>query len=117
MIHVTHDQAEAFALSDRIAVMAAGAVRQLGTPRQLYDDPASAFVARFLGESNRLDGTVDAIEDDLAVVHLDCGPVVEARAGDVEAGDACVVSVRPERIAVAAVDAEEMGEGARCRRR
>jgi putative spermidine/putrescine transport system ATP-binding protein len=112
MIYVTHDQAEAITLSDRIAVFAAGAVQQLGTPRQLYDEPASAFVARFVGENNRLPGRIDAIEDDLAIVRLDCGPTVEARLADAEEGETCVVSVRPERIAVAATTAEEMGEGA-----
>ena len=112
MIYVTHDQAEAITLSDRIAVFADGAVRQLGTPQQLYDDPGSAFVARFIGENNRLPGRIEAIEDDLALVRLDCGPTVEARLADAGAGEACVVSVRPERIAVAAVAAEEMGEGA-----
>jgi putative spermidine/putrescine transport system ATP-binding protein len=112
MMYVTHDQAEAITLSDRIAVFSEGAVQQLGTPQELYDDPASAFVARFVGENNRLHGRVDGIEDDLAVVRLDCGPVVEARLADAEAGEACVVSVRPERIAVAAVAAEDMGEGA-----
>ncbi len=112
MIYVTHDQAEAIALSDRIAVFAAGAVQQLGTPQQLYDDPTSAFVAGFLGENNRLPGYIDKIEDDLALVQLDCGPTVEARLADAEEGETCVVSVRPERIAVAAVTAAEMGEGA-----
>jgi len=71
MVYVTHDQAEALRLSDRIAVMAAGSVRQVGTPEALYETPQDAFVAGFLGESNFLPGIVAAIEDDMAVVRLD----------------------------------------------
>ncbi|MCW3473032.1 ABC transporter ATP-binding protein [Limobrevibacterium gyesilva] len=112
MIHVTHDQAEALTLSDRIAVFAAGALRQLGTPEALYDSPVDAFVARFVGENNRLPGHVEAVEDDIARVRLACGPVVEARLADAQEGRRCVVSVRPERVAVAAVPAEDMGDGA-----
>jgi putative spermidine/putrescine transport system ATP-binding protein len=113
MVYVTHDQAEAMTMSDRIAVFAQGIVQQLGTPRSLYEAPANAFVARFVGENNRLPGHVAAIEDDIARVRLACGPMVEARLGDgAEVGAPCVVSIRPERIAIAAVPAEDMGEGA-----
>ena len=112
MLYVTHDQGEAVALSDRVAVLAEGRLRQVGTPQALYDEPASEFVARFLGENNRLTGKVDRIDAEWASVRLDCGTTVEAMVGDAEAGEACVVSVRPERIAVAAVAAAEMGEGA-----
>jgi len=112
MVYVTHDQAEALRLSDRIAVMAAGSVRQVGTPEALYETPQDAFVAGFLGESNFLPGIVAAIEDDMAVVRLDCGVEVEALEAGVRAGQRCQVAVRPERIAVAAIAAEEMGPGA-----
>ena len=112
ILYVTHDQAEAVALSDRIAILAAGTLRQVGTPQALYDEPESEFVARFLGQNNRLPGRVDAVEDEWAIVRLDCGATVEAQVADAEPGRACVVSVRPERIAVAAVSAAEMGEGA-----
>jgi putative spermidine/putrescine transport system ATP-binding protein len=113
MVYVTHDQAEAMTMSDRIALFASGVVQQLGPPQTLYDQPASAFVARFLGENNRLPGRVIEIDGDMATVRLACGPVVEARRVDAgAAGAECIVSIRPERIAVAAVPAEEMGEGA-----
>ncbi|NJO73627.1 MAG: ABC transporter ATP-binding protein [Leptolyngbyaceae cyanobacterium RM1_406_9] len=57
-IYVTHDQEEALALSDRIAVMHNGQVQQIGTPKQIYDRPASLFVAQFIGKANFLNGTV-----------------------------------------------------------
>jgi len=112
MLYVTHDQAEALRLSDRIAVMAGGMLRQVGTPQDLYERPQDAFVAGFLGESNFLPGLVMEIEDDTALVRLECGVVVEALAGAMQKGERCIVAVRPERIAVAAVAAEDMGEGA-----
>jgi putative spermidine/putrescine transport system ATP-binding protein len=112
MVYVTHDQAEALRLSDRIAVMEGGMLRQVGTPEALYETPQDAFVAGFLGESNFLPGRVTALEDDLALVQLECGVEVEALAGTVQPGERCLVAVRPERIAVAAIAAEEMGAGA-----
>ena len=113
MLHVTHDQDEAMVLSDRIAVIEDGRLRQIGTPAALYDTPAKAFVARFLGENNRLPGRVEGIDaDDVATVSLPGGTLIEAQAIDVGPGHRCVVAVRPERIALAAVRAEEMGEGA-----
>jgi putative spermidine/putrescine transport system ATP-binding protein len=113
MVYVTHDQSEAMTMSDRIAVFAAGIVQQLGAPRELYEAPANAFVARFVGENNRLSGQMLGVEGDVAQIRLACGPVVEARIGDVATvGAPCVVSVRPERIAVAAIPAGEMGESA-----
>ncbi|MCH2757957.1 ABC transporter ATP-binding protein, partial [Listeria monocytogenes] len=57
---VTHDQEEALAVADRVAVMRAGAIEQIGTPEELYHRPATAFVAEFVGLTNRLPGTVSA---------------------------------------------------------
>ncbi len=59
MIYVTHDQAEALALADRVAVMNAGVIEQLAAPREIYDHPATAFVAAFVGGANVLEGTLD----------------------------------------------------------
>jgi putative spermidine/putrescine transport system ATP-binding protein len=113
MLYVTHDQAEALTLSDRIAVFAAGRVRQLADPRRLYDRPADAFVAGFVGENNLLPGVVAAREQDECRVRLDCGPVVHAGAVDCGLpGERCLVAIRPERVAVAGVTAAELGEGA-----
>ena len=112
MLYVTHDQAEALALADRIAIFAAGRVQQIGTPQALYDSPANMFVAGFLGENNLLPGQTQALVDDLAVVALDCGAVVEARNVDAVVGRPCMVAIRPERIAIAATNAADMGDGA-----
>ena len=59
-IFVTHDQGEALTMSDRIAVMSRGRVEQIGTPTEIYDDPASIFVAGFIGSANLLPGTLRA---------------------------------------------------------
>jgi putative spermidine/putrescine transport system ATP-binding protein len=113
MVYVTHDQDEAMTMSDRIAVFAGGVIQQLGSPRTVYEAPANAFVACFVGENNRLIGSVLSVEDDMAQVRLACGPVVEAQVADgAEPGSLCAVMIRPERIAIAAIPADEMGEGA-----
>jgi putative spermidine/putrescine transport system ATP-binding protein len=112
MLYVTHDQAEALTLADRIAVFAGGRLRQTGTPETLYEDPETAFVARFLGENNFLPGIALGLDEDLLEVRLDCGVTVLARQGDAPDTGRCVVAIRPERIAVAAIPAAEMGEGA-----
>lgn len=113
MLYVTHDQTEALVLSDRIAVFDRGVVRQLAAPEILYEDPANAFVARVIGDNNRLNGRIIGIEDEIAQVKLQAGPVVEARIADARrVGELCVVSVRPERVALAATTARDMGENA-----
>src|SRR5690606_25089861 len=61
-VYVTHDQEEALTMSDRIAVMRDGRIEQVGSPRDLYERPASAFVAGFLGDSNFLEGRVDTVD-------------------------------------------------------
>jgi ABC-type Fe3+/spermidine/putrescine transport system ATPase subunit len=109
----TRDGEEAMALGDRVAVLEEGRIAQLDTPRRLYEDPATAFVASLAGENNRLPGTVEWREETECGVRLDCGPLVEARVADAGGpGSRCIVAVRPERVAVAALPAEEMGEGA-----
>jgi putative spermidine/putrescine transport system ATP-binding protein len=102
MMYVTHDQAEALTLSDRIAVLAGGRLRQLSPPRELYDEPVDAFVAGFVGENNSLPGTVRSRDGALCRVRLEDGAEVTARAADAEDGARCVVMVRPERVELAA---------------
>jgi spermidine/putrescine transport system ATP-binding protein len=93
-VHVTHDQEEAMTMADAIAVMNRGRIEQLGPPQELYERPATAFVAGFLGISNLLPGTAEAPD----AVRLESGEVVRAavngRTGLVAAG------VRPEKIAI-----------------
>ena len=112
MLYVTHDQSEALTLSDRIAVFHRGAVQQVATPQALYEHPANAFVARFVGENNRLPGHVDSIQDGMAAVTLDGGTTMDASAGDLAAPGPCIVAVRPERIAVVPGSTAGLGEGA-----
>ncbi|HEX6472991.1 MAG TPA: ABC transporter ATP-binding protein [Streptosporangiaceae bacterium] len=94
-IFVTHDQAEALALADRIAVMADGTIKQIGTPREVFQRPANVFVAGFIGSTpmNLLAGRCDGDGIDLGGVRL---PVPAAAAGLVAAGDELIAGIRPE---------------------
>ncbi|MFC7692022.1 ABC transporter ATP-binding protein [Paeniroseomonas aquatica] len=78
----TRDGEEAMALADRVAVLEEGGIAQLDTPRRLYEEPATAFVASLAGENNRLPGTVEWREEEECGVRLACGPLVEARVAD-----------------------------------
>jgi len=100
-VYVTHDQEEAMAMSERIAVMNAGLVEQIGDPREIYESPASAFVADFVGLLNVLDFRVDRLEADLAVMEIDADQrvLVPAEAG-IRPGDRLRVAVRPERVRI-----------------
>jgi spermidine/putrescine transport system ATP-binding protein len=99
---VTHDQEEALTMSDRIAVMHRGRVEQLGTPEALYERPRSRFVADFIGTTNLLHGTVDAIEPGGAVVRLDSGDRCLVRRDGRAVGQEVDISLRPEAIAIRA---------------
>ena len=102
-IFVTHDQTEALAMSDRIAVMDAGRVEQIGTPREIYEEPANRFVAEFIGSMNLLDGTIVATAgaEGLCVVKLDDERTISARAkADFPVGQRVCVAARPERCGV-----------------
>jgi spermidine/putrescine transport system ATP-binding protein len=94
-IHVTHDQEEAMTMADRIAIMNAGKIEQLGTPSELYERPQTAFVASFLGISNLLPGTVSGPQS----VKLDDGTEVQLASGVLNGTTGRVaVGVRPEKI-------------------
>ncbi|WFE94182.1 ABC transporter ATP-binding protein [Micromonospora sp. WMMD987] len=100
-IYVTHDQAEAMAMSDRIAVMESGRVRQIGAPQEVYHRPATAFVARFIGRSNVLDLPVVAATAETVTVGLPDGSETAVAAPTdhgLRAGDTALVSVRPEHL-------------------
>jgi iron(III) transport system ATP-binding protein len=102
-LYVTHDQAEAMVTSDRVAVMRAGAIEQVGPPREIYERPATAFVAGFVGRTNLLPGTVTGegtvrLAGDVALRVADTGGV--APPGEV------AVSIRPHRVQVVTDPAE-----------
>ena len=107
-VFVTHDQEEAFALSDRIAILEAGRLRQVGTPESLYHEPASPFVAAFLGRANFLPGEVVAVEGDTAMCELAGGirwraklPGARPSANGLHPGAAARLMVRPESLRLA----------------
>jgi len=97
-IYITHDQSEALAMSDRVAVMSAGVLQQVGAPRELYDNPATPFVARFVGETNAIPGKVTAIDDGIATIESAYGPL-RGRAGNgLSVSMAAKLYVRPEAL-------------------
>lgn len=97
-IYITHDQSEALAMSDRIAVMSAGVVQQVGKPRELYDDPATPFVATFVGETNVIPGKLTAVETGIATVETGLG-ILRGRAGPgLGRAGAAKLYVRPEAL-------------------
>ena len=97
-VYVTHDQEEAMVLSDRIAVMDAGRVLQIGSPVELYERPASLFVADFIGASNLIPGEVVALRDGVAEVRTGAGLLRGLPVGALQPGGKAVVAVRPENV-------------------
>lgn len=98
-VFVTHDQGEALTMSDRIAVMSEGRVEQIGTPEQIYNSPASLFVAGFIGSANLLPGRVAAADGDRWVVRLESGiDIVAGAAHTPSLGEKVSVMLRPERL-------------------
>jgi putative spermidine/putrescine transport system ATP-binding protein len=105
VVYVTHDQSEALTMSDRIAVFHQGRIQQLARPSELYERPANAFVASFIGENNRFDGTLVARDGASCRVRLADGTELAATAGaDLATGAAVVLSLRPERVIIGAQD-------------
>jgi spermidine/putrescine transport system ATP-binding protein len=104
-VYVTHDQEEALAMSDRIAVMDAGRVEQLGSPREVYEQPATPFVADFIGSLNTVEIRVDEVVGGYGIARLGEREriVVPVEAGT-SAGAELRVAVRPEQVELAAGD-------------
>lgn len=101
VVYVTHDQSEALTMSNRIAVFEDGVVQQLASPTDLYEHPQNAFVAAFIGENNRLTGTITEIQQQECKVQLASGEVIQARAVNIgDVGSQTTLSLRPERVAV-----------------
>jgi spermidine/putrescine transport system ATP-binding protein len=99
-IYITHDQSEALAMSDRVAVMSAGILQQVATPRELYANPSTPFVARFVGETNEFSGTVECIADGLASIDTEHGILLGRSGKGLKAGDHAAIYVRPEAISL-----------------
>jgi putative spermidine/putrescine transport system ATP-binding protein len=104
-IYVTHDQGEALTMSDRIAVMRAGNVEQVGTPREVYEQPTTHFVTDFIGESNILPVRVIDMDYEFARLSLDGFSVLAPRRDYVSPGQQLSLVIRPEHVLMGA-DAE-----------
>ncbi|NJP47931.1 ABC transporter ATP-binding protein [Actinacidiphila epipremni] len=111
MVYVTHDQAEALALSDVVTVMSQGRIEQSAPPQDVYDQPASLFVAEFVGAPNLVRGVVEHVADGAARVASDAGAIAVARCG-LAAGERVRVLMRPEDFTVAAADRAPADGGA-----
>ena len=99
VVYVTHDQGEALTMSDRVAVFNDGRIQQLAPPADLYERPDNSFVAQFIGENNKLAGTVEEISGDKCTVRLDDGEIIDATPVNVtQKGQRTLVSIRPERV-------------------
>jgi iron(III) transport system ATP-binding protein len=99
-VYVTHDQSEALALSHQIAVMNAGRIQQIGSPREIYERPQTKFVADFVGTTNFVDGTVrQAVgSDGQYIIDTELGPLQSYSVESVRPGQAVVLSIRPEDV-------------------
>jgi putative spermidine/putrescine transport system ATP-binding protein len=108
VVYVTHDQTEALTMSDRIAVLKDGSIQQLATPGDLYDRPQNAFVARFIGENNRLSGVLRTIDrEGRCTVEIADGHTFEAMAVNIgPVGSRTTLSIRPERVVVRPAERE-----------
>ncbi|RYD24150.1 MAG: ABC transporter ATP-binding protein, partial [Verrucomicrobiaceae bacterium] len=113
-IYVTHDQEEALAMADRMAVLTHGKIGQIGTPEEIYRSPHTAYVAGFIGETNIITGQVVEQQAGYCIVKTDGGPLV-GRVGDgawiPSPGDPASVSIRPEAWRLKQVDGENVLAG------
>jgi iron(III) transport system ATP-binding protein len=114
MIYVTHDQKEALTLADRLAVMHRGQLVQVGTPLEVYQRPATRFVAGFLGDSNFVSGRVRAVNADGCTLETALGPLLASTTGGKPGpGTAAVCCVRPQALTLEAPPGETNRFGAR----
>ncbi|MBN8291064.1 ABC transporter ATP-binding protein [Rhodobacter sp. NTK016B] len=104
-IYVTHNQAEALSMSDRLAVMNGGKIEQIGTPAEMYLKPATSFVASFIGRTNLIETRVDSIDGPSAALAVD-GQTLSIPVDGLKTGDTALLSLRPERIEIRAPGAE-----------
>ena len=100
-VYVTHDQKEALSMADRMAVMRYGKIVQIGTPREVYNVPANSFVADFIGETNFVQGKLEAVSGEELSMESPIGDIVSTHAStEVSAGASVICSIRPESIDV-----------------
>ena len=110
-VYVTHDQEEALTMSDRIAVMSNGVVEQVDIPENVYERPATTFVAGFIGVSNLMPGTVTAASGGRGTIRLDTGLEMEAGVNGIGSGERCHAVVRPEKLRISQAAAGSGGDG------
>jgi len=108
VVYVTHDQAEALTMSDRVAVFSDGRIQQAATPTELYENAHNAFVANFVGENNGLTGRVLEQDTSWATLELPGGAVIRGRCGrGLRNGEEAMLALRPERAHIASADAAQ----------
>lgn len=107
-IYVTHDQAEALVLSDRIAVLNEGRLVQLGTPEEIYQRPANRFVAGFIGLSSFVEARVASVEADGATLETEDGVRFRVPKGGLAEGQTIFLAIRPEHVEILAAPSEEL---------
>ncbi|AYG70857.1 MULTISPECIES: ABC transporter ATP-binding protein [unclassified Rhizobium] len=100
VVYVTHDQDEALAMSDRVAVFNNGIIEQVGPARAIYESPETVFVSSFVGENNHLIGTVASVSQGQCVVTLGKSTMHCVAVGSLKRGDGAVLSLRPERVSL-----------------
>lgn len=110
-IYVTHDQEEALTLSDRIAVLNAGKLQQIGSPRDLYGKPANPFVADFIGINNLIPGDVQEVNapEKWMRVQTQVGVLICLEEGQFKPGDRCMITVRPETASISPTEESSGG--------
>ena len=99
-VYVTHDQEEALAISDRVAILRAGKIEQIGSPQEIYQRPQTAFVAEFLGGTNMLPGVAGAFDGQQTEVAT-CGTRISVPGKVADAGQKLLLSIRPEDLRLA----------------
>ncbi len=108
-VHVTHDQEEAMTMADTIAVMNEGEIEQMGSPAELYDNPETAFVANFLGQSNLLKGTIVGQDGDNHVVDLHGQKIALAKKRSHAVDNSIYAGIRPEKFRISRLDTSVTG--------
>jgi len=109
-VMVTHDQEEAMAMANRIAIMSKGRVLQVGTPKEIYEYPANRFVADFIGNVNLLEGTLALDEPDRCAVDTPIGQVDVGYGISGAAGMNVAVAVRPEKVSIGKTRPPSIGQ-------